>query len=149
MFLDKRSEFCDAAALNMGAAGTYLIGNVMDIGMSGLDLGQAGNFYLVIQVSTTATSAGNATATFKLCSDTQAAIATNGTAKTHIVTETFTLAGLNIRKTVYAAPLPRGVYDRYLGLLQVTGTAAFTAGGINAFLTTDPNGWRAYPDASY
>src|SRR4051812_40283389 len=29
--MDSRAEFCDATALNTGAAGTYLIGNVMDL----------------------------------------------------------------------------------------------------------------------
>ncbi len=37
-------------------------------------------------------------------------------------------------------------YERYLGILAV-GTGTQSAGAINAFLTLDPAGWRAYPDA--
>jgi hypothetical protein len=29
--MDSTNEFCDATALNTGAAGTYLIGNVVDL----------------------------------------------------------------------------------------------------------------------
>jgi NADH:ubiquinone oxidoreductase subunit 2 (subunit N) len=41
-------------------------------------------------------------------------------------------------------PLPQGVYERYLGILQTTAVAALTAGKINAFLTTDASRWMAY-----
>ena len=30
MILDERGEFCDATALNTGAAGSYLLGDVVD-----------------------------------------------------------------------------------------------------------------------
>ena len=30
MILDERTEFCDATALNTGAAGSYLIGDVVE-----------------------------------------------------------------------------------------------------------------------
>ncbi|MFD2232771.1 Bbp16 family capsid cement protein [Phaeospirillum tilakii] len=148
MILDERTEFCDATTLNTGAAGTYLLGDVIDLGKTGLDMGQGNDLYLVIQVDTAATSGGSATATFKLASDAQPAIATDGSASVHIVTDTIAVASLTAGKTVYAGVLPRGTYERYLGLLQVTGTAAFTAGKVNAFLTHDPAGWKAYADAS-
>jgi len=147
MILDERSEFCDATTLNAGAAGTYLLGNVINLNKTGLDLGQGDPLWLVIQISTTAASAGSATATFKLASDAQAAIATDGTATIHLVSDTLAVANLTAGTVVLMAPLPRSTYERYLGLLQVTGTAAFTAGKINAFLTTDPNGWKAYANA--
>ena len=147
MIFDKRSEFCDDTALNTSAAGTYLIGNVINLNKTGLDLGQGDPLWLVIQVSTTATSSGSAAATFKLASDAQAAIATDGSATVHLVSDTMTVASLTTGTVVLMAPLPRGTYERYLGLLQVTGTAAFTAGKVNAFLTTDPNGWKAYANA--
>ena len=39
------------------------------------------------------------------------------------------------------------LYERYLGIQQNVGTAALTAGAINAFLTFDPKGWKSVPDA--
>jgi hypothetical protein len=147
MILDKLTTFCSATALNTGAAGTYLLGDVIDLKASGLNLGVGDPLWLVIQVTTAATSAGSATATFKLASDAQAAIATDGSASVHIVSDTIAVANLTAGKAVLAVALPRGRYERYLGLLQVTGTAAFTAGAINAFLTFDPPDWAAYPDA--
>ena len=146
MIIDKRTTFAAATALNTGAAGTYLLGDVIDLQASGLNLGVGMPLWLVIQISTAATSAGSATATFKLASDAQGAIATDGTASVHLVSDTIPVASLTAGKTVLAIALPRGTYERYLGLLQVTGTAAFTAGAVNAFLTFDPPDWRAYSD---
>ena len=58
------SEFCDAAALNTGAAGTYLIGNVYDIGLVNYDIGNGEDMFAVILVSTTVLSGGAATVQF-------------------------------------------------------------------------------------
>lgn len=45
--------------------------------------------------------------------------------------------------------LPKSLsYERFLGILQTTGTTAINAGKINAFLTPDPALWAAY-DAPY
>jgi len=143
MILDKRSQFAAATALNTGAAGTSLLGDVIDLGAAGRDLGAGEPLWLVIQVDTAATSAGSATATFKLASDAQAAIATDGTATVHVVTDALPVASLTAGKRVCAIALPSGHYERYLGLLQLTGTAAFTGGAVSAFLTTAPNLWQA------
>lgn len=146
MILDERLEFADATALNTGAAGTYLIGDVVDLGVS-RDIGEGESLYLVIQVDTTATSGGSATGQFKLASDAQAAIATDGSATVHFETVAIPVATLVAGYRVCAIALPRGTYERYLGILQVTGTAAFTAGKVNAFLTDNPGKWTAYADA--
>lgn len=152
MILDERSEFCDATALNTGAAGTYLIGDVYDTGIAGTtaqpnNLGVGEQLYLVIQVATTATSGGAATGQFALVSDAQAAIATNGTATVHFQTGAIALATLVAGYRVAVVALPHGTYERYLGILQTTGTAAFTAGAVDAFLTNDASAWAAYADA--
>lgn len=146
MILDERLEFADATALNTGAAGTYLIGDVVDLGVS-RDIGEGESLYLVIQVDTTATSGGSAPGQFKLASDAQAAIATDGSATVHFETVAIPVATLVAGYRVCAIALPRGTYERYLGILQVTGTAAFTAGKVNAFLTDNPGKWTAYADA--
>ena len=41
MILDERTEFCDATALNTGGAGSYLLGDVIDLQAIGIDLGSA------------------------------------------------------------------------------------------------------------
>lgn len=149
MILDERLEFCDAVALNTGAAGSYLLGDVIDLQLAaGGDIGAGEPLYLVIQVDTAATSGGSATADFKLASDAQAAIATDGSATVHASTGPIAVASLTAgRQFVFALPLQGNTYERYLGILQTTATAAFTAGKINAFLTLDQSGWRAYADA--
>jgi hypothetical protein len=137
MILDELLEFCDATALNTGAAGTYLLGDVIDLGdaptTQGIGAFGTQPVYLVIQVDTAATSGGAATGRFILASDAQAAIATDGTATVHFDSG----AGLPLTRT----------YERYLGILQTTAVAAFTAGKINAFLTTDISSWAALPQA--
>ena len=149
MILDERLEFCDATALNTGAAGSYLLGDVIDLQLAaGGDIGSGQPLYLVIQVDTVPTSGGSATAAFTLASDAQAAIATDGSASVHWTSGARTIAQLSTgTKFVVALPMEGVAYERYLGILQTTAVAAFTAGKINAFLTIDPTGNRAYPDA--
>ena len=148
MILDERTEFCDATALNTGAAGTYLLGDQIDSSVV-RDLGNGQPIYLVITVDTLPTSGGSATAQFTLASDDSASIATNGTASVHFVTKAFAISEMAAGTVLAAVALPaQGVaYERYLGVLQTTGTAAFTGGKINAFLSTDVARWKAYADA--
>lgn len=148
MILDERGEFLDATALNTGAAGTYLIGDVIDTAPGPLtrDAGLADGLWFVVQVDTAATSGGAATLQLKLVSDAQAAIATDGSATEHLVTPVFALAAVSpAGKQLFAAKVPPGAYERYIGVLQVTGTAAFTGGKLNAFFTKDLAKWNAYP----
>jgi hypothetical protein len=150
MILDERTEFCDAVSLNTGGAGSYLLGDQIDTGAAARDLGAStDNLFLVLQVDTTCTSGGSATGQFHLASDSTAAIATNGTATYHFSTGAIPVATLVAGYVIAIVALPQGaLYERFLGILQTTGTAAFTAGKINAFLTTDPSNWRHYADAS-
>lgn len=145
MILDERNEFCDATALNTGGAASYLIGDVIDLGVS-RDIGTGEDLYLVITVDTTATSGGSATGAFHLASDAQAAIAVDGTATYHFSTAAIAVATLVAGYTIAAVRLPSGTYERYLGILQTTAVAAFTAGKVNAFLTKDISKWTAYSD---
>jgi hypothetical protein len=151
MILDERSEFADAEAITL-AAGTNLIGDVMDLGTAQRDVGQGHPLYLVIQVSTA--FAGGTAMQFVLASDSVAAIATDGTETRHLATDVLTDAQLTQGLTM-VFPLPMGDtaqgedtagYERYLGVLGI-GTGTHTGGAINAFLTPDPYGWTSYPDA--
>lgn len=159
MILDERLEFCDTAALNTGAAGTYLVGDVIDLiglGTGVTVIGQdtteyPGNgphkLYLVIVADVQADSAaGAATAKFTLASDAQAAIATDGSATAHYATAAIPELTLAPGYRVCAVPLPEGAYERYLGILQTTAGEAFTAGKISAFLTDKPENWLAAKD---
>lgn len=152
MILDERTEFCDATALNTGAAGTYLLGDVIDLGLLfgntvGDNVNVVESVYLVMQVDTAATSGGSATGNFILASDAQAAIATDGSATVHYQTGAIAVANLTAGKELCRVELPKGTYERYLGILQTTAVAAFTAGKINAFLAVYPPAQRNFPDA--
>lgn len=152
MILDERTEFADATALNTGAAGTYNIGDVVDTrGSAGVnpnptrDLGVSADLWLVARVAVTATSGGSATLRLRLVSDDTATPDTS-TATVHYESPAIPVASLVAGTTIAAIKLPSGSYERYLGIQQITGTAAFTAGAIDAFLTNDPNLWRHYAD---
>lgn len=147
MILDERNEFADAVALGTSGTGRALVGDVIDLGANPADLGNGDDLYLVIQVDTAVTSGGSATVSFELASDAQAAIATDASATVHFATAAIPKATLVAGYMAAAVKLPMGTYERYLGILQNVGTAALTAGKINAFLTTDVAKWKAYADA--
>ncbi len=150
MFLDERTEFADATALSTSGTGRALLGDVIDLGV-GRDIGQWGvPLYLVVQVTTAVTSAGAATVTFELVSDAAAAIATDGSASLHYASAAIGKATLVAGYEAVKVPVPmeNPAYERYLGVITNIGTAALTAGAVNAFLTQRPSGWKAYPDAT-
>ncbi|MCG8999848.1 hypothetical protein LH427_16230, partial [Laribacter hongkongensis] len=60
MIIDKRNEFASATALNTGAAGTYNVGDVIDLSVAN-DLGGDGALYLVIQADSTITAGASGT----------------------------------------------------------------------------------------
>ncbi len=142
MILDERNEFADATALSTAATGLALVGDVIDLGTDGVN--DVDNMYLVVQVDTAVTSGGAATVEFQLASDAQAAIAVDGSATVHFKSAAIAKATLVAGYQVCAIALPKGTYERYLGILQNVGTAALTAGKINAFLTNDPYTWKAF-----
>lgn len=156
MILDERTEFADATSV-AAAAGTALIGDVIDLGTA-RDIGTGQNLYLVITTAVEIVTGGIAgTIKFQLASDAQAAIATDGSASVHYDTGTFVTGNaasnavqLNASGVICAVPLPMEgrVYERYLGILAVIGTTTVTAGSINAFLTTDIAKWKAYVEGA-
>lgn len=150
MIMDELLEFCDATALNTGAAGTYLIGDQVPLGVTGRDIGNPGSdsMYLVVTCDTTATSGGSATLTLSLASDDSASISTT-TSTIHASSKAIPVASITAGAVLWVVCLPSDTaYETYLGILQTTGTAAFTAGKINAFLTRTPARWKAYADAT-
>lgn len=143
MILDERSEFADAVAVTA----TAVVGDVIDLGAVPTlrDLGNGQPLYLVLQVDTAATASGDATVTFSLESDSTDNLATSATV--HVATTAIPKATL-VAGYTKVIPLPiEGTYERYLGVRATVATGPLTAGKFNAFLTLDPTGWRAYPDA--
>ena len=106
MIMDERLEFADATALDTSGTDTDLIGDVIDLGSTTSDIGNGQPIYLVIQVDTTVTSAGAATVAFKLASDAQAAIATDGSATIHYSSDAVAKATLVAGYTVVVVALP-------------------------------------------
>lgn len=156
MIMDERLEFADAEGVD-NAAGTDLIGDVIDLEVV-RDIGMGQPLYLVITTDTEIITGGTAgTIKFQLVSDDAAAIATDGTATVHIDTGTFVtddtlLIDDQLRAggviAMVALPAEGKVYEQFLGILAVVATTTTTAGKINAFLTLDPYGWKAYPDST-
>ena len=147
MILDERTEFCDADTLTT-TTGTNNEGDVIDSTVA-RDLGNGQPVYVVFQVDTAVTSGGAATVAFQIASDSTTALSTDGTQTIHFTSRAVPKADLVAGFTmVVPLPLEDLDYERYLGVQAVVGTAALTAGAINAFLTLDPHGWQSYPDAT-
>lgn len=145
MIGDKLNTFGEALALNTGGAGSYIIGDQIDLGVD-RNIGVApglGQLYLVITVDTAATSGGSATGQFSLVTDADPAL---GSPVVIFSTPAFAVANMTAGAILAVVALPvSDAYERYIGIQQTTGTAAFTAGKINAFLTHTPPARRAYP----
>jgi hypothetical protein len=147
MILDERTEFCDAQALNTGAAGSYTLGDQIDMTATS-NIGTEDELYLAISVATGITAGSAGTVAFQLVSADDAALTTNPVV--HFQTAAFVTGTgtgtttLRPGTTLAGVKLPQGFdYKRFLGVRQVTGTAAVTAGAIDAFLTPDAALWRA------
>ena len=145
MYVDKRAEFCDSTAI-AATAGSNLVGSQVDLSKTGLNIGVGDNPYLVIQVDADVESAGAATIQFKLMSDATAVVDPD-TGSEHFATAAIPKATLVAGYRAAAIKLPMGTYERFLGIVAVTGTAETTAGSISAFLTNNPTAIKAYPDA--
>lgn len=149
MIMDKLAEFCDATALSTAGTGLAAIGSTIDLGNPARDIGNGQQLYLVITVDTAVTSGGAATVSFQLVSDsvTPPAAASTETLHwaSHAIPKATLVAGY---KLVVPLPSVNPAYERYLGIQQNVAVAALTAGKINAFLTMDPTGWKAYPEGT-
>ena len=157
MILDSLLEMADDDSV-AAAAGTALIGDVIDLGANTVDVGNGEEVYLVLRTGATEIITGGAAGTiqFFLCSDSLATLGAGVVASctTHLTSSSIVTDGTDANgaeckagATIIVAALPRGTYERYLGILCTIGTTTVTAGTINAFLTKDPNKWIAHADA--
>jgi hypothetical protein len=143
MILDKRTEFASALALNTGAPATFNIGDVLDLG-SARDIGNGEDLWWYFRMITAATSGGAATLNAQLVTDDNA-----GMASPTVIADSGALALTSLTAgsvvMLIAVPLIR-VPERYLGIRQITGTAAFTGGTFSSGLVLDPVKWLAIAD---
>lgn len=142
MIISKRTEFADATALGTSGTGLQLVGDVVDLGTDGIN--EVDGIELFVGVDTDVTSAGSATVSFSLVSDAQAAIAVDGTASVHFTSAAIPKASLVAGAVPVKVTLPKGQYERYLGIIANVGTAALTAGKVNAGLTPLAPTWKAF-----
>lgn len=146
MILDKRNEFADATALGTSGTGRQLVGDVVDLGNDGINEVDHIEFY--VQVDTAVTSGGSATVSFELVSDAQAAIAVDGSATVHFASAAIPKAALTAGTFPVKVKLPKGQYERYLGIIANVGTAALTAGKVSSGLTPLVPTWKAFDSPS-
>lgn len=146
MILDSNLEFADALSVGTPNNAALLLGDVIDMTTSGIDVGAGEPIYLVIQVTTTIGSGGAATVSFVLASDAIEAVAINGDETKHWESDVFALATVVAGFTL-VVPLPWAspAYERYLGFqIRENAGQALNAGAVNAFLTRNPRGWQSY-----
>lgn len=157
MILDDRLEFADAVSV-AAAAGTAFVGDVIDLGLAARDIGNGEDIFFGITIDTEIITGGVAgTVRFQLVSDAQAAIAIDGSASVHLDSGPINTGAAGTQPLLKAGaipffsalPLQGRVYERYLGILVITGTTTTTAGKINAFLTEDKTGWKPYAKAAF
>lgn len=153
--LDSYLELADAEALSTGGAATVNIGSQINL-KTARDIGQGRPIWIVGTVDTAITSGGTATLFYQLVSDASASIAVDGSQSIHMRTRQVTVPASSTDATAtkagnvafcFALPMEgQHPYEQYIGVQQVIGTAALTAGKVNIFLTFDPPAWEPYAD---
>ncbi len=146
MILDSNLEFADAASVGTPNNTTVNVGDVIDLGTSGRDIGAGTPMYLVIQVTTSIGSGGAAVTRFLLSSDAGATLALNDTQTIHWESDEYTIAEMAAGFVVVVPLTSKGLgYERYLGFqIRETGSQALSSGNVNAFLTRDASQWTGY-----
>ena len=159
MYVDKQLEFSDAQAVTS----TAISSNVYDIltkttGAATISAVTAGNaridvgnmhedVYLVVQTAVAITdTSSDATliVTFETADD--VGLSTNATvllSSGTLAFATYATAGTQI----LVSKLPSALYRRYIGVRYTVASGPFTAGAIDAFLTTAPQSNRIYKSA--
>lgn len=146
MIRDTSTNFADKTTVAL-AAGTTLLGNVVDLGLTANGIVDDPELDLVITVDTAIITGGAAgTLQFKITTDSAAAV--GGTSPIdHILTPVYATGATPIPAgtILFVGELPAGMfnaYKRFLGVLTVVGTTTITQGKVNAFLTPDGRSWK-------
>lgn len=147
MLYDRLNEFSNDQAVTATALATDVIDTLPTNTLDGpvntvTDLGGSRAMFLVVLCTEDATAGGAATLTITLESDSTANLATSPTV--HFSTGALALAALKSGQMLVAAPLPRGDYEKYLGVRFTVATGPLTAGKFTAFLTREVQHNRYY-----
>ncbi len=131
--------------------GNQLIGDVIDLGMAGRDIGNGQPLYLIIKVTTAFDGGSETTGTtsFELASDSTANLATSRS--THLITKAFAAATELTLGATFCFPIPTSggePYERYLGIWITQATANEDDGFVEIYLSLDPVGNVTYADAA-
>lgn len=148
MILDSNLEFADATSVGTPNNSTVNVGDVIDLGAAGNNIGDGEPLYFVVQVTTSIDSGGAATPSFLLSSDSGTTLAVDGSQTIHFETDAFALATV-VAGFEFATRLPNGnhgvPYERYLGFqIRESAGHALNAGAVNAFITKDIRAYKAY-----
>ena len=150
MILDTNLMLANAVAVN-AVAGTATVANVIDMGAGTKNPFAGEKIYAVFNVTTAFTSAGAAVVEFRVVSDGQDPVLTDGTATFAGTSGPIPLAQLTLGARFYTALNPLGLLtERFLGLNIITTIATTTAGSISCHIVGDRElgtNWRAYADA--
>lgn len=126
MIYDQLTTFAEKLSLAAG-----ILGNTVDLKTSGRDLGQGGDLFLQVIARSDISGA----CAFDLVTSDDAALA-GAVSILSVPSQTNAKSGTRL----FGGAVPSVACKRYLGL-KVTGAGT---GKVSAFLTLDPNGWRAY-----
>ena len=124
---DDKLIFSEAQSI-VGSAGDINSTNVIDFAAVKPDPGMGRAVYLNVTIPVAVTSSGSATVAFVLEES-----ADNSTYTTVYTTGALAYSGLTAGKTVIRMPLP-DAGKRYLRMTYTVGTAATTAGKVDAWL---------------
>lgn len=144
MIMDKQEEFSVAQTLIVGTGDTvstnvYDSQGVTTFPAQNIDAGVGEEMYLNVRIGTAALSA-TGTLQVVLQVDDNVGFATP---KEFPLTAALLQAALTANTFVYQGRLPVGM-ERFWRVVYRVGTAAFTAGTVDAFLTKDIQANRAY-----
>ena len=142
MILDSQLEFSDGQAVTSTAISTNVVSLADD--NTTRDIGAGGQLYLVVQTRTEATdTSSDATLTVTLESAENEALSTNPVV--HYSTGALAFADFSPAGSVLACvALPSDDYKDFLGVRYTVASGPLTAGNFDAFLTRDPQRWKAY-----
>lgn len=144
--LDRFTIIAEATeAFGTTAAGEVTIGTSFPI-RTQRDIGNGQPIYLVLQVDTAFVGSGGSV-NFKVKSGPEAALSTSPT--THLETgATAVTALVPGKRWVFELPLGQD-YQEYVGVTATSTGANTTAGKIDAYISMDKTGWKAYREGHF
>lgn len=139
MILDSQEQFSSGQSI-VAAAGDVVSTNIYDTGAAA-DVGIGEELYIVARIGTAVTSGGAATVQVVLQTADDAGFTTNLTE--FPLSSALALAALTANTEIVKSRLPIGL-RRYLRIVYRIGTAATTAGTVDAFIVKDVQANKPY-----